>query len=470
MINKKKSVLIFLIALLFVLPSISAIYITVASKPIVNTIMNNQDKPLIYEFIITNNGVSSNFEIYTYEKFKVEPNEFNLSDGETKTIQIEFYPIGSMKDNLGYITIPYYIKDKLNPNREVYNDKIIVKLINFKEAFKIISENVNLNSNSFKIDFYNVEDATYEDMDVIFSSVFINDNKQTITLKPYQKQEVTIPIANDKIKKFVAGTYTLSATITLNEKTEVVQTPVKILEKSSLSVNEFGKGIIVRRNTVEKLNEGNVPTVAEITITKDIISRFFTTFSLEPSRIDRKGFLVYYTWQKELSPDEKLSVSSTTNWTFPLIIIILVIAIMLIFNAYLKQDLVIKKNVGFVKTKSNEFALKITIRIKARKFVEKITLYDRLPGMTKLYEKFGECGAPSKVDVEKGRLQWEIPRMVEGEERIFSYIIYSKLNVVGKFELPSANAIYELLGKLHDAKSNRAFFINEPRHQSNQEI
>jgi hypothetical protein len=288
-------------------------------------------------------------------------------------------------------------------------------------------------------------------------------------LRPYQRQEVVIPINSDKIKKLVAGTYTLTSTITLNGETEAIQSPVKILEQSGLSVSESNGGFIIRKMTIEKLNEGNVPTVAEVTLSKDIVSRFFTTFSLNPDRIERKGFFVYYTWQKELSPDEKLSVTSTTNWTFPLIIIILIGVIIFIFNIYLKQDVVIKKNVGFVKTKNNEFALRITLRVKTRKFVEKITLYDRLPAMTKLYEKFGEGGAPTKIDSEKGRLQWEIPRMVEGEERVFSYIIYSKLNVVGKFELPSANAVYELSGKLRDAKSNRAFFINEPKHQNIEE-
>ena len=56
--------------------------------------------------------------------------------------------------------------------------------------------------------------------------------------------------------------------------------------------------------------------------------------------------------------------------------------------------------------------------------------------------------------------------MNKGEERIFTYIIYSKIGVVGKFELPSARAIYEKEGKVKKTESNRSFFINEPKKNS----
>ena len=44
-----------------------------------------------------------------------------------------------------------------------------------------------------------------------------------------------------------------------------------------------------------------------------------------------------------------------------------------------------------------------------------------------------------------------------------SYIIYSKIGVVGKFSLPTAIAVYEKDGKIHEAESNRAYFVAEQR-------
>jgi hypothetical protein len=76
-----------------------------------------------------------------------------------------------------------------------------------------------------------------------------------------------------------------------------------------------------------------------------------------------------------------------------------------------------------------------------------------------LYEKFGI--RPDKIDAATKRLFWNIERLNSGEERVYSYIIYSKLNVVGRFELPSATAIYQREGKTEQVLSNRTFFVAE---------
>ena len=125
----------------------------------------------------------------------------------------------------------------------------------------------------------------------------------------------------------------------------------------------------------------------------------------------------------------------------------------------MRTELVLKKKVHFVKTKGGEFALKVVLTAKARKHVEDIQIVDKLPGMTKLYEKFGI--KPDKIDHATRRIFWNINNLNEGEERVYSYIIYSKIKVVGKFELSPAMAMYERDGKTHEVLSNRAFFDSE---------
>ena len=97
---------------------------------------------------------------------------------------------------------------------------------------------------------------------------------------------------------------------------------------------------------------------------------------------------------------------------------------------------------------------------KARDFVfesrDNIQIIDKLPEMTKLYEKFGKM--PNRIDHSTRRLFWDIPRLNKGEERVFSYILYSGLNIVGRFELPAATAVFERDGKTEEVYSNRAFF------------
>ncbi len=455
MIKKNFLLAVILITLLNV-QFASSINLLVSSEPVVPSIINDWGKPGVFNIRITNNEQTSKFEIFTYERFRINPNEFSLQKGETKTIRFEFYPIDSMVNNVGHVKVPFFMKEKnLSENQR---GDIVVKLISFKDAFDVKADNINPDSNAVKISFYNKEDIKYENMNVVFASNFFDDKSESFTLSPYEKKEFTIPF-NGNFKKLVAGTYSIRATYTAEGKTESFERPVKILEKTGLSIEETSGGLIIRTNSIKKTNEGNIPTIAEISIRKNIISRLFTTFSLEPARIERTGFFVDYFWQRELPPSESIEIKIATNWIFPLLLAVAVIIIIFLFNLYISTHLVLRKQVYFVKTKGGEFALRVVLRAKAKKYMEKVVINDRLPGMAKIYEKFGTM--PDKIDRERGFLRWDVPHLGKGEERVFSYVIYSKMKVVGKFELPTATAFYEIQGKVHESKSNKVFFINE---------
>ena len=445
---------------MFLLIGVSAIDVVGSYESVNKVILNDHNKPAVFNLKITNFGAEGDFEIYTFEKFNLNISDIHLKTGETKKFVLQMYPMSPLKGNSGYLSVPIYIRDKRNPLDELQLVEVVVKLVDFKNAFKINLDNVNLDSTSEKVQVYNLDDLYYNGIQFVFSSAFFDDTKQFFDLKPYDKKEFEIPINIEKLKSLVAADYTVDVTFTFDGKSEKIGVPVKILEKSGLSENEQSSGLIIRRDVYEKINEGNIVTIAKVEVKKNIISRLFSSFSMEPDKVERKGFFVYYTWQRVLNPTQKVSVAITTNWAFPFIVIVLIAIIGFLVSIYLRQDLVIHKRVGFVKTKTNDFALKVTITVKARKFMNNIKIYDRLPGIAKLYEKFGE--QPDQKDA-SGRLHWHIDRLSPGEERVFSYIFYSKINVVGKFELPSVFSIYENNGKMGEAKSNRVFFINEPK-------
>ena len=125
-----------------------------------------------------------------------------------------------------------------------------------------------------------------------------------------------------------------------------------------------------------------------------------------------------------------------------------------------RSNLSLRKKVTFVKAKGGEFALKVSVIINARKHVERVNVIDRLPFLAKLHERFGG-EKPSKIDMKNRRLEWSFDRLEAGESRIVSYIIYSKVGVLGKFALPTATAVYEREGEVHESESNHAFFIAE---------
>jgi len=446
------------LVILISLPLISAINLDVNPIPVRDTIINDNKDPIIFEFEITNRGDSGNFEIFSFERFRIEPSDFFLAKGDSTTRIVKFFPEGSMQENVGALKVPIYFRE--GSGSETVQEDIFVKLVDFDDAFDLKAENINPESDSLTISFYNVEDISYGNIDVVFSSEFFKDYKVSLGLDSYGKKVFSIPINKEDFKKLVSGTYFIDATYTVDGRTGIVKSPVKLLEKSNLVISEETKGFIIHSKSVDKYNEGNIPTIADVAMRKNIISRLFTTFSVEPLRVERQGVYVDYFWQKELQPDESLSVKVTTNWIFPILILIGIILILYLFNLYTTTNVVVRKNVSFVRTKGGEFALKVNLRVKSKKFVDKVTLIDRLPAMAQLYEKFGN--SPTKVNKVSGRLEWDLGHLGEGEERFFSYVIYSKTKIVGKFELPSATLVYESDGKLHEARSNRAFFINEP--------
>jgi hypothetical protein len=117
----------------------------------------------------------------------------------------------------------------------------------------------------------------------------------------------------------------------------------------------------------------------------------------------------------------------------------------------------LSKRVYHVKTKGGEFALKVMLHIKARSSVDNIEIYDRIPGAMKLFEK---AGMPHKIDG-MGRLTWKIDRLNGGEDRIFSYIIYSPIRIVGRLELSPAVVHFAKGGKSKYISSNRTYFMSE---------
>ena len=153
-----------------------------------------------------------------------------------------------------------------------------------------------------------------------------------------------------------------------------------------------------------------------------------------------------------------------TNWLFPLLVILFIATIVILTKQYSKTNLVLKKKVSFVKAKGGEFALKVSIFVVAKKYIEKVSIIDKLPPLVKIYERFGG-EKPSRINEKGKKVEWEFEKLEAGEIRMLSYIIYSKIGVMGKFALPATTAIYERNGEISESKSNRAFFIAEQRNK-----
>lgn len=449
-----------IVPLILILAISSALAISLKIDPEIDTgvVIIGLKEPAIFNVNITNTGTNEIFKIYNVLGFTMAPSEeIKIPVGEKTTIQISVYPRENF-DYRGFYTLQYFIKDSLGSETP---QQLTFKIVDLKDVFEFGSSEIDPRENTMKIYLYNKENFNFKEINAKFSSAFFNF-EQKLSLTPYEKKEFVININKEDAKKLMAGFYTMTSEITVEGEKAKVYGTLQYIEKDIVTSISKDYGLIVSTKTIKKTNEGNVISTSETTIKKNIISRLFTTFSPEPDSVERTGGTVYYSWKKEIKPGESLEIIVKTNWLFPFLIILLILIIVIIVKRTSKKDLEVSKKVSFVNAKGGEFALKVSIILHARKHVESVSLIDMLPPLVKVYERFG-AEKPFRLDEKRKKIEWDIGEMNEGDKRIISYIIYSKIGVVGKFALPTATAVYEKDGKLHESISNRAFFVAEQR-------
>jgi hypothetical protein len=454
MINKKSLfAVVFLSLFLFAMVSSSNLEVTKVDKG--SVIISQLENPAVFEFLIKNYGSQDNFQIYSLVGIPMTPRgSFDLPSG-TSNITVKIYPDKSVRKNDGFYIFEYQIK---GVNSGIFKDTLSLKIVDLKDVLSLTSKNLLPGESSIVIKVKNLENTNLEDLKIRFISEFF-DYTDSLSLEPFESKDITIPVNLEKAKKLNAGLYIINAELNYQNIKVPVSGTMNYLEKEGLSVRENSSGLIIKSYAIEKVNEGNVNANAKVLISKDIVSRLFSVYSVEPSEINRNGLYVDYIWNKELGPGERFSVAMTTNYTFPFVLVILIIFVAVLAKIYFKTNVTISKRVSFVKTHGEQSALKVTVRVRAKKTVENIQIIDRVPGGMHIYEKFGI--KPDKVDPSTRRLIWNISKLNAGEERVYSYIIYSKLKIIGKLELPSATAIFESGDKSHEVFSNKTYFMNE---------
>jgi hypothetical protein len=449
-----------LLALLLVLPSIFAIDLSVEQTSSDELMIIGVDEPTVFNLKITNNDLSDNFLFYTFFGGESTPTEtIPITNGQTKEIEFTVKPRSDLSQG-GVVIFDLFVQGQDGTEQAI---PLTINIKSLEDLFIIGSEEFDPESNSLEIYIKNTVNKNFENMQTTFKSPFF-EREETISLIPYEKKNFNIQLNSEEFAEIVAGFYTLNAKVIFKDYEANIEGTIKFSEKDILETTEKKQGFMIRTNTITKENKGNTISNSEIILKKNIITRVFTTLNPTPDIIERKGLVIYYTWNAQVNPGETLEVVVTTNWFFPLIAIFLIVAIVVLTKKFSKTDLVLKKRVSFVKAKGGEFALKVSINLNSKKYVEKINLIDRLPPLVKVHERFG-AEQPTRVDEATKRIEWNFEKLEPGEIRTVSYIIYSKIGVLGKFALPTATAIYEKEGNIQEAKSNKTFFIAEQLHE-----
>jgi hypothetical protein len=455
----KKAGFIFF-AILLVLNLTSALNLEVSAKPVQNNFIVELNDSAVFDILIKNNGEGTNLRIYTAVGIDITPSgEFFIDKNQEKTIRINLIPNEALRQNKGPLVFEYIIQDTLGATKI---DKLNINIISVADALSIRASDLTPDSKKINLTIKNILSKEVNNVFIKMDSAFFQ-YQTNISLKANEEKSIEIPLNTEKIKTLDAGSYIINTQIKINDKLGQKEVMVNFLQQENIKEEEIKSGFFIKKTEIVRRNIGNVRKVVSIVYETNLISSLFTSVSIAPTKKEIVSIDKKYLWEKELDPGQELRIVIKTNWAYPILAIVLIVILIFVIKRYLETDLIIKKKVYYVKTRGGEFALRVHLGVKAKRFVSKIRVIDKVPPLVMLYDKFGAI-APDKVDLINKRLEWDVEALNPGEEKVFSYIIYSKIGVVGKFELPPTKATYEKDGAIKTSYSNKSFFINKPRH------
>ena len=402
-----------------------------------------------------------NYVIYTLTAVKVLPSTpFQLNSGENDMI-FDVYPTNDLYAN-GPAAYSFAVGLRNLEKNQVYEGTMAVRVVSIVDALALSSDVNSPDSSNITFFIQNKEGIDLTNVHVKFTSVFF-DSDQVLNIGANGKTNVSISVPKDTLKKIEAGSYLLKAAFQTDRGERILEGRIYLGEKTDIQTQNTNSGFLIVTNKVSKINNGNINEDVVVNVQKDVISRLFTSFSVEPDSVSRDGLLVSYSWARKLGPAESFDVKVTTNYLTPILIVIAIVLIIIGIKRFTQTKLLVEKSVVPVRTSSGQFALKVKLRVKAVGRAANVSLVDRIPGIVQIYEKAPSIIKPTKIDSNNRRIQWDVGDMAAGEERAFSYIVYSTVGVVGKFALPQALAVFEKDGQIHEVESNVVYFLAEQR-------
>ncbi|MEM4182105.1 MAG: hypothetical protein QXX68_03080 [Candidatus Pacearchaeota archaeon] len=425
-------------------------------KEVINNIaIHDYENPAEFLFKFTN-AKEGYYEIFTFVDVNLLPEEKFLIENGTGEVIVKVYPTKRIKNIKGPYSFIFYVRD---PDRENIEERLRINLKDITDIFEIYSDS---NFPDEKISFYveNKENISLKNVRAKFSSILFEEEKN-FSIGPSEKKEFIIKINKEKMKRIPAGQYLIDAVFFAPSGEEYrKQGKLTIGEKKEIFGDYKKEGYFIKEETLIKKNLGNVVENVQFINEKNLLSYFFVSFNEKPDKIEREGLKVTYLWSKKLAPNESAEIKIRTNFLIPFISLLLILGIAYLIKKYYSESITIKKYAHHVRTKGGEFAVRIRIHVKANRSVRNVSINEKVPSILKIYKNFSEL-TPNIIDEKRNKLVWNLGDLQAGEERVFSYIVYSKVGVYGKVIFPESVGIYERGTKILETISNKVFFLSE---------
>ena len=298
-----RGLVIFLLAILIV-PLVFASPNLEIKKEVKNeVIISELRNSATFDFIIDNKGSEDNYEVYSLVGFSMTPKgTFTLPQGVTR-MEIGAVPEKDIAEkSRGYYIFEYELRGQ---SSGILKDSLMVKIVSLEKVVDLKINSVLPGDDNVQVVIINKENILIDNLKINLESKFFKAEK-IVNVNPYESKTFNISINKDKIEGLIAGNYGFDYVLELKGTKIKGEGKIVYLEKEGISVEKNSSGLLVRKTTIKKTNEGNIPVKAEIEITHTIIGRLFTTNNANPDNVTRNGLLVDYSWSRNLDPNESL--------------------------------------------------------------------------------------------------------------------------------------------------------------------
>ena len=228
------------------------------------------------------------------------------------------------------------------------------------------------------------------------------------------------------------------------------------------NVQEVGtpeKGFLYNKETIEKVNNGNSISYETFTKKLSYFQKLFTSFSEEPTSIEKIDGYYVHEWSYSLNSGEGKIISIETDYREFVFISIGAIILVWLLYLYFKTDLRLIKRITSVQHSKEGVTTIGVLLVLKNKGMTKIRNIKLMDGMVNVVEKPSEFGSvkPSRIIRSTGgtKMMWNIPVIDSGSELFISYTVKVKAKVIGNLFVPNAIAKYVKSKRRRVIKSNK---------------
>ena len=275
---------------------------------------------------------------------------------------------------------------------------------------------------------------------------------RTIPLKSLEKKTEVFTINYDPGLKPTEDIITVKVKVGDIDFTPVTKY-IKIVGYKDLEEKEeLSKSFLKKRIDYTYTNNGNVKDKKDVKIETSLLAVLFTKTTPKAAIVKDEGGRSL-TWDFELEPGQSKTITMTKNYR-PLFYVLILIIIGSFAYYLFRSPILIRKDTKVLRIEDEGVShLKVLLHVKNRtkKAVDEVRLIDRIPQIAKLDTDYA-IGTlqPDKVirHEHKGTiLKWNISTLEPYEERIISYNIISRLNIIGGVCLPPSVLKFKGKGK-----------------------